>query len=323
MKKKKLKWLMILLILPFFILACGKIEEADNLPVENQKIQIVSSIFPVYEIVREIAGDQADVHLMVGSGEDAHHYEPSAKAISLVNQADAFIYSCDEMEFWASDMLNVVENNNLSVFQLGQGLDLAIEEDHEEEEENHAHEEEDDHGHDHGGIDPHYWLNPLAIHKQIPELINLLSEIDPGGEEIYSANGEKLMETLTKLDKDFQSAFAGANNRSFIVQHKAFGHLANRYNLEQLSVGGLSTEVEPNPKDLIKIIEFVNDNQTEVIFYQSGNTSAVAETIARETGAEISILYDLENKPEGIKEADNYYIAAMYHNLKELEKVIN
>lgn len=318
MKKKKLKWLVIFLAPLFFIAACGRASETDDFANENKKTQIVSSIFPVYEIVREIAGEQAEVHLMVRSGEDAHHYEPSAKAITLVNEADAFIYSGDEMEFWASDMLNVVENDDLAVFQLGKGLDLELEEDHAEEDH-----DEEDHGHDHGDIDPHYWLNPLAIHKQIPELIDLLSEIDPAGEEIYQANGEELMQTLERLDKDYQSSFAGASNRSFIVQHKAFGHLAKRYNLEQLSVGGLSTEVEPNPKDLIKIIEFVNENQTEVIFYQSGNTSAVAETIARETAAEISILYDLENKPEGLDAADNYYIEAMYHNLKELKKVIN
>ncbi len=317
MKDKKLKWLLLLLAPLFFIAGCENADETDDSIEGNPKTQIVSSIFPVYEIVREIAGEQADVHLMVGLGEDAHHYEPSAKSITVVNEADAFIYSCDEMEFWASDMLTVVENDDLAVFQLGEGLDLELEENHTEED--HA---EEDHGHDHGDIDPHYWLNPLAIHKQIPELIDLLSELDPTGEEIYQANGEKLMQTLERLDKDYESSFLGASNRSFIVQHKAFGHLAKRYNLEQLSVGGLSTEVEPNPKDLIEIIQFVNENQTEVIFYQSGNTSAVAETIARETDAEISILYDLENKPEGIDEADNFYIEAMYHNLNELKKVI-
>ena len=317
MNRKKLKGLLVLLSFLFFVAACGKQENKESIPSDSSKVQIVSSIFPVYEIVREIAGEQADVHLMVGPNEDAHHYEPSAKAITLVNEADAFIYSGDEMEFWASDLLNVVENEELSVFELGQGLDLEI-----AEEAEHGH-EADDHGHGHGAIDPHYWLNPLAVRQQIPELINLLAEMDPAGKEDYQANGEKLIQMLETLDQAYESAFAEAKNRSFIVQHKAFGHLANRYHLDQLSVGGLSTEVEPNPKDLIKVIKFVNESQTEVIFYQSGDTSAVAETIARETGAEISILYDLENKPKGMAEADNYYFQAMYHNLNELKKVIN
>lgn len=316
MKEIKFKWLITLFVLTLFVSACSKSENPTNISMDRNKTQVVTSIFPVYEIVREIAGDQADVHLMVGSGEDAHHYEPSAKAISLVNEADAFIYSCDEMEYWASDMLKVVENDGLSVFQLGSDLDLEIEDNHEDEE------EADDDGHDHGNIDPHYWLDPVAIRKQIPKLVELLSGIDSAGKDHYEENGEKLIAVLGDLDQNFRESFEGAKNRSFVVQHKAFGHLANRYDLDQLSVGGLSTEVEPNPKDLIKIIKFVNENNTEVIFYQSGATSAVAETIARETAADIAVLYDIENKPEGIKQADNYYIEAMYHNLEELKRVI-
>lgn len=314
MSKKIIKILPIAFIFVFLLSACSESKESEDETTETDKIQIVSSIFPVYEMVREVAGDRAEVHLMVGSGEDAHHYEPSAKAISLVNESDAFIYSCDEMEFWASDMLKVVENGDLSVMRLADDLDLAIEEEHAAE---------DEHGHDHGDIDPHYWLNPLAMSKQIPKLIDLLSTIDPEGKDIYKKNGEELVADLETLDQEFEESFSDVQNRSFIVQHKAFGHLANRYHLEQKSVGGLSTEVEANPKDMIDIVNFVNENNIEVIFYQSGNTSAVAETIARETGSEIAILYDLENKPEGIDDADNYYLEAMYHNLEVLKKAIN
>lgn len=316
MKRKNINWLIVLFLPLLFISACSK-NDAGKDAVDSDKAQLVTSIYPVYEIVKEIAGDQAEVHLMVGSGEDAHHYEPSAKAITLVNEADAFIYSGDEMEFWASDMLEVVENENLSTVRLADGIDLEI--DHEEIEE----EEVDEHGHDHGKLDPHFWLNPLAISQELPTLADLFSEIDPAGSEQYEENAEKFMSQLESLDQEFQESFQGAENRSFVVQHKAFGHLANRYNLEQLSVGGLSTEVEPNPRDLIEVIQFVEDHKIDVIFYQSGNTSAVAETIARETGAEISILYDIENKPEGLEEAGNGYIEAMYHNLEALKKTIH
>lgn len=319
MRKRKLPLIITLLFLLLFISACGKSEEAIPGITDSSKPQIVTSIFPVYEIVREIAGDQADVQLMVGAGEDAHHYEPSAKSIMLVNEADAFIYSSDEMEFWASDMLTVVENESLHTVQLAEGLDLEIEssEEHEEPETEGDHEE-----HNHGNIDPHIWLDPVAMSEQLPMLIDTLTEIDPAGAEAYQANGAKLTAALEKLDAAFRASFQGASKRSFVVQHKAFGHLAKRYNLTQMSVGGLSTEVEPNPKDLIEIIKFVEENDTEVIFYQGGDTSAVAETISAETNADFSVLYDLENKPEGIEESGNVYLKTMYHNLEELKRVI-
>lgn len=319
MRKRKLPLILTLLSLLLFVSACGPAEEATPGVEESSKPQIVTSIFPVYEIVREVAGEQADVHLMVGASEDAHHYEPSAKSILLVNEADAFIYSSDEMEFWASDMLKVVENETLHTIELAEGLDLEIESADEHDE----HETEDDHdGHDHGNIDPHIWLDPVAMAEQIPMLIETLAEIDPDGASSYQENGTKLAADLEELDAAFRASFQEATKRSFVVQHKAFGHLAKRYNLTQMSVGGLSTEVEPNPKDLIKIIEFVEENDTEVIFYQSGDTSAVAETISAETAADFSVLYDLENKPEGIEESGNIYLKAMYHNLEELQKVI-
>lgn len=318
MRKKIKKWLIPLFFLSLLLSACARTEDPDIDAANTNKAQIVTSIFPVYEIIRELAGNQADVHLMVGSGEDPHHYEPSAKAINLVNQADAFIYIDDEMEFWASDMLKVIENEDLAILPLSDGLDLNIEESHEEDEETN----EDEHGHSHGDIDPHYWLDPLAVSKQIPEIVKILSEIDTEGKAIYEKNGQEFIYRLEKLDEDYKESFAEADKRTFVVQHKAFGHLAKRYDLEQLSAGGLSTEVEPNPKDLIETIKFVRENDTEVIFYQSGNTSAIAETIAKEANAEISILYDIGNKPQGIEESDNYYIDAMYHNLEELKKVI-
>lgn len=319
MIQKKRWYFFVIPLIVWLVSACShskKLEETElNI---NDRTQIVTSIFPVYEIVREIAGEQADVHLMVGSGEDAHHYEPSAKAIALVNEADVFIYSGEEMEYWAADLVNVVENEHLSILQLGANIDMEIITD--DSDGNDA--KVDDHGHNHGELDPHFWLNPLAVSQQIPQLIKMLGTVDPDGKTIYDKNGTELIARLEKLDQDFVDSFAKATQRDFVVQHKAFGHLANQYHLNQLSVGGLSTEVEPNPKDLIKIIEFVKKNNTEVIFYQHGNTSAVAATIARETGAEIAVLYDLENKPAGIETEGNYYFKAMYHNLEELKKVI-
>lgn len=319
MKKRNFIWISLVFFLFFLISACSMTDDPALTEADSTKTQIVTSIFPVYEIVREVAGDQADVHLMVGASEGAHHYEPSAQAIMRVNEADAFIYSSEEMEFWVNDMLAVVENDGLHTVELSENMDLAIT----TEEEHDDHEEDDSHdGHDHGNIDPHIWLNPLAMAEQIPMLIDLLSEIDPAGATVYRENGQRLANDLEDLDASFHESFVGAKNRSFVVQHKAFGHLAERYDLTQLSVGGLSTEVEPNPKDLIKVIKFVEANNTEVIFYQSGNTSAVAETIAAETGAEIAVLYDLENKPEGMEETGNLYFKAMEHNLEQLKKVI-
>jgi len=327
--KKSVKLFLTLMTSLLFIAACTSPTNESNsdFPPSNtneDQIEIITSIFPMYEIVKEVAGDRANVSLMVGSNEDAHHYEPSAQAIANVNEADVFVYSSDVMEFWVSDLLDVVENDALKVIEYGEDLNLEIEESkehalHGEE----AHDDHDhDHAHDHGGLDPHFWLNLVAVNNQLPKIVETLSEVDPDGAEYYEENAEMFSNRLLTLDQEYLEAFADATNRVFVVQHQAFGHLADRYHLEQVAVGGLSTEVEASPKALAEIIDFVNEQEVPVIYYQSGGNSAVAETIANETNTEIAVLYDLESQPADLESDGNVYLEAMTKNLEQLKKSI-
>ncbi len=297
-------------------------EDENDTTSDSEKTQIMTSIYPVYEITKEIAGDRADVSLMVGENEDAHHYEPSAQAVASVNEADVFIYSSHQMEFWAESLLNVVENEDLQVIELAEGLDLDIGETAEHDHA-HEHEETDAHEHDHGGLDPHFWLDPVAVKEQLPLIVEALSQKAPENESYYVENQNNFADELSRLDAAYQKAFADAENREFVVQHQAFGHLANRYHLDQVAVGGLTTEVEPDPQQLSRIINFIKEEEVPVVYYQSGENSAIAETIAQETGTEIGVLYDLENKPVDSDLAEGSYIEMMERNLEELQKSIH
>lgn len=303
---------------------------------QNDNIHIVTSMFPMYEITKEIAGDHAEVSVMVGANEDAHHYEPSAKAVASVNEADVFIYSSDEMEFWVKSLLSVVENDDLIVVELGDGIDFEIysdhdhnqedeehsEHDHDHDQENEEHSEHDD-GHNHGTLDPHFWLNPVSVESQLQLIVDALLQADEEGQEIYAEQAVRFSEELLALDQTYQEAFQSAENRSFVVQHQAFGHLAHQYDLEQVAIGGLTTEVEPNPKQLAHIVKFINEQELPVIYYQSGSSSDMAETISNETGTGIGVLYDLESLPAGFSDSERPYIEAMKENLKQLKRSIN
>src|SRR5690625_2096787 len=122
--KKIWKMFLSLSAILLFMTACS--EEAT--PANSDRPQVATSIYPVYEIVKEVAGDRADVSLMVGENEDAHHYEPSAQAVASVNEADVFIYSSEIMESWVDSLLDVVENEDLESIEFSKGLDLELEE---------------------------------------------------------------------------------------------------------------------------------------------------------------------------------------------------
>ena len=294
----------------------------DNPPTKSEAegdIQVVTSIFPAYEITRAIAGEEANVSLMVGANEDAHHYEPSAQAVASVNEADVFIYSSDEMEFWVESLLAVVENDDLQVVELAEGLDLSVEDPPAEDtHDDHGHE-----GHDHGDVDPHFWLDPVAVNNQLSVIVEAFAVVNPGNQTIYEENAEDFSNKLNDLHQAYEEALGGASRREFVVQHQAFGHLANRYDLDQIAVGGLTTEVEPAPRELAGIVDFVREQDVPVIYYQSGGNSAIAETIAQETATGIAVLHDLESEPVSVSEEENGYLEAMAQNLEQLKKSID
>lgn len=327
--KKMIRLFTVLFITAVILIGCTNNNDAE-IEEQNDTIHIVTSMFPMYEITKEIAGDRAEVSVMVGANEDAHHYEPSARAVASVNEADVFVYSSDEMEFWVESLLSVVENDDLIVVELGDGLDFEIhseldheDEDHHEDEHNHDDVEHHDHAHDHGNLDPHFWLNPVSVENQLPLIVDALRQVDEEGKDIYEKQAARFSEELLTLDQMYQAAFQSAENRSFVVQHQAFGHLAHQYDLEQVAIGGLTTEVEPNPKQLAQIVTFINEQQIPVIYYQSGSSSSIAETISNETNTGVGVLYDLESLPADFQDAQRPYIEAMKENLEQLKKSIN
>lgn len=327
--KKMIRLFTVLFITAVILIGCTNNNDAE-VEEQNDTIHIVTSMFPMYEITKEIAGDRAEVSVMVGANEDAHHYEPSARAVASVNEADVFVYSSDEMEFWVESLLSVVENDDLIVVELGDGIDFEIhseldheDEDHHEDEHNHDDVEHHDHAHDHGNLDPHFWLNPVSVENQLPLIVDALRQVDEEGKDIYEKQAARFSEELLTLDQMYQAAFQSAENRSFVVQHQAFGHLAHQYDLEQVAIGGLTTEVEPNPKQLAQIVTFINEQQIPVIYYQSGSSSSIAETISNETNTGVGVLYDLESLPADFQDAQRPYIEAMKENLEQLKKSIN
>lgn len=315
--KKMLKVVSILFITTILLIGCADTTEQDSVESEDT-VQIVTSMFPMYEITKEIAGNRAEISVMVGANEDAHHYEPSARAVAAVNEADIFVYSSDEMEFWVESLLSVVENEDLIVVELGEGIDFEMhsDDDHDDDHDDHGHGHD---GHDHGNLDPHFWLNPVSVESQLTLIVDALLAVDSEGKDLYEAEAKRFSDELLALDQAYQEAFDSATNRSFVVQHQAFGHLAHQYDLNQVAIGGLTTEVEPSPNQLAKIVELINEQQLPIIYYQSGESSTIAETIANETSTEIGVLYDLESMPAAFENADQPYLDAMKENLNQLK----
>jgi len=185
----------------------------------------------------------------------------------------------------------------------------------------------DDHDHEHGGardedahggLDPHVWLDPSQLGTIATEVARRLGEIDPSHRTDFDANARALTDQLGTLDRDFRQGLADCARREFVTTHAAFGYLARRYDLAQLSISGLSPEAEPSPSRLAEVQQEVREHQITTIFFETLVSPAVARSLASDLGLQTDVLDPIEGITDQSRGPD--YVAVMRANLAALKK---
>ena len=161
--------------------------------------------------------------------------------------------------------------------------------------------------------DPHVWLDPRRFALIVQQIAERL-----GGAE--SAHGE--IRALRGLDAEFRRGLARCKRRTFVTTHAAFDHLAERYDLEQLALAGASPEAEPSPRELEGLIDDVRASGATTVFTEPLVSDRVAETVARETGADLAVLDPLEGLSEERLAAGEDYLSVMRDNLAALREAL-
>lgn len=310
-----------LLLLLVGISACGK-QEAEK---EDGKLEIVTSFYPMYDFTKNVVKDKANVSMLIDGGVESHDYEPSAKDMAKIQNADVFVYNSNEMETWVETVLENIDTSKVKVIEASKGIELLKgSESHDgEDHDDHADEEEHE-GHDHGhghshAFDPHVWLDPLLVKKEVRTISEALIEIDSKNKDYYEKNTTEYLSKLDKLNDDYVAAFEGAKSRKFVTQHTAFSYLANQYGLEQVAISGLSPDQEPTPKELKGIQDLVKKENINVIYTESSASEKIAKTIADATGAELAVLNPMESVSKKDRENGADYLSIMAENLEALK----
>lgn len=318
MKFKKLAGLLLVVSAVTFILgACGKQTSQEK----KEGLKVVTTFYPMYDFTRNVVGDDANISMLIDANTEPHDYEPSAKDIAKIQDADVFVYNSDEMETWVKAVLKNIDTKKVKVIEASHGIDLL---DGAEEHEDHDHEGEEDHDHDgHSHAhDPHVWLDPVLAQQEVKTIRDGLIEKDEANKEKYQKNADSYLDKLEKLDHAFETGLKDAKNRSFVTQHTAFAYLSKRYNLTQKAIAGLSPDQEPTPAELARIEDYVKENQVKVIFTEDLASTKIAETISSATGASLEVLSPIEGISEKDQKAGLDYIGVMEKNLQALQLVI-
>ncbi|WP_375178401.1 metal ABC transporter substrate-binding protein [Enterococcus rotai] len=321
MRKNSWKYLVGLLLMAviFTLTACGQTNKQEE-SGKSDTIKVVTTFYPMYDFAKNVVGDAGDVQLLIPAGTEPHDYEPSAKDIAKITDADVFVYNSHELETWVKDVLENVDEKKVAVVEAAGSIDLmagaAHDHDHDEEEADH-----DEHDHDHE-LDPHVWLDPVLAQKEIEAIRDALVKKYPEQKATFEKNAAAYIEKLKALDTEYQEAFKDAKNKTFVTQHAAFGYLAKQYGLTQESIAGISPDQEPSPSRLAELKKYIKEHNVSVIYFETSASSKVAETLARETDVELAVLNPLESITQKEQDKGENYISVMKANLEALKKSI-
>lgn len=315
-KRKVAKALIIILILGNMLTfsACGKDDEKDD-----GKISIVTTLFPQYDFARQIAGDKAEVILLLKPGTESHDYDPTPADMIKINNADLFIYTGEYMEVWAANILNSIDNKELNILDLSKNITLH----RSLEDEDHEHHEEEmngSEGHSHE-YDPHIWTSPQNAIVMVNNILEELVKIDSDNAEYYQKNAENYINELNGLDGEFRNIVANAEYDTIYFGGRfALLYFVEEYGLKYVSAfDSCSSETEPSAKLVTKIVDEMKDNGAKVVYHEELAGTKTAQAIADEIGGETLLLHSCHNVSSDEFNNGATYISIMKQNAENLK----
>ena len=315
---------------------------------ENKKISVVATIFPQYDFVRQIAGDDVEIKMLLKPGEETHSYEPTPQDIIAIQNSDLFIYVGGENDAWVEDILESMPDNGRKTLKLVDCVD-TVEEEHVEgmkEERGHDHEDHDDHDdHDaeheedeadheeHGQeeihsvheIDEHVWTSPLNAIKIVEQIKEELCEIDPENASDYEENAEAYVAQLNELDQEFQDVVDHSKRKLMIFGDRfPFRYFAEAYGLDYYAAfSGCASDTEPSAATMAFLINKVRDENIKTVLKMELSNENIAKAIAEATNADVKEFYSCHNLTAEQFADGETYLSLMEKNVETLREVLN
>jgi zinc transport system substrate-binding protein len=271
--------------------------------------RVIASFFPLYDFSRQVAGDRAEVSSLVPPGVEPHDWEPSPQDIVQVQRATLFVYNGAGFEQAADRILKEVAGRGPFAVDTTAGMALL------------EARPAPGHAHEHAK-DPHVWLDPVLAQSQVDAIAAGLGQVDPPGKPVYEDNARRYKTALAALHESFVAGLKSCERRDVVTSHAAFGYLTARYGLRQVPVMGLAPESEPSPADLARLIRFARKERVKYIFFETLVSPKLAETIAREVGAQTLVLNPVEGLTREEAAAEKDYLALMRANLDTLRTAL-
>lgn len=299
-------------------------------PVGTQNAKsprVVATFLPIYWFTKAVAGDKAQVEILVPPGSEVHEYQATPANVQAIAQADVLVKNglgleeflqetiknsgnAQLKEIDSSKSVNVLEDSS-PVVNAGQN---ASQEDHNHEGEADAKAEE----HDHAEGNPHVWLDPVRAKQQVENIRDGLIAANPENKATYQANATAYIQQLEALDKEFQQRLQPYRGCTYVTFHDAYPYIAQRYQLQQVAVVQIP-EDNLSPADIQKAVGAVKKYNVKALLGEPGTDNKLLESLSTDLKLTLRTIDPLENgslTPE-------HYFTAMKQNLQTLEAACN
>lgn len=306
---KKIIALIIAILLVLTFAACVENKEG------NEKLQVVATLFPQYDFARIIGGDRAEVTKLLPHGVESHTYDPSVKDIVKISSADIFLYTGENMESWAAQLVTDASKNGTGVVDLSAGIALLGMDGE------HRHQDGDGHNHD---FDTHIWTSPKNAKIMVDTILSAYCEADSQNAEYYKQNAEKLKEELSEIDSALSALSESYDGRTLYFGGRfAFLYMFSEYGFQyRTPYKGCGEESEPGIKIISEITSEIKNSDTKYIFCEEMSEGKLARSIAGETGASVLVLHSCHNISKDEAQNGESYVSLMKKNIENLKTAI-
>ena len=310
-----MKKLWALLLCAALLTGCGALS-AD--PAEDGRLRIVTTLFPYYDFARAIAGERAEITLLLVPGREAHSFEPTPLDAVTISRADVFVCNGGESEEWVEDMLDAAGEDIGTVVRMMDHIQTR-EEEFVEGMQGAENEEEDE---EEPEYDEHIWTSPRNAVLLCNALCDALCDADPAGAATYRANCAAYTGQLAELDGRFTALRAGAKRDLLVFADRMpLLYFCGAYDLRyRAAFHGCSTDTEPSLATLKDLIDKVAEENIPVVYTVDLDSKKIAEVVAEATGAEIDTLYSLQTVSRTDFDRGETYLTMMERNLTALER---
>lgn len=327
--------MLILAMIAGILSGCGEsghqTEEAAS--DKSGKYQIVCTIFPEYDWVREVIGESSDkfnVQLLLDNGTDVHNYQPTVDDIVKISNSDVFIYAGGESEDWVREALKNVVNPNIRVINLLEILEDSLEEEEVVEGMTDSHAGHDHHYDDEEDeleYDEHVWLSLENAKKCVEEISRVLGEVDSEHAEDFQKNADDYIGQLQDLEKDYQNMVSNADKDTILVADRfPFRYLMEECGLKYYAAfSGCSAETEASFETITFLMEKVDSLNLGTVLVIENSDHSLAETIVantRDKNQKILVLNSLQSLTRKEIQSGVTYLSIMEDNLRVLEEAL-